>query len=373
MIRQRSLTFLILSMAIFAIAGCNKAPAPGTVQDEAMAVGRKADSFPAADEDYFKDMDGGVALSTNEVKGRNNWIVWTGGNDRFWDHLVNTSYGAVDFLKLLSSHPSVKHLSRDTRWKYLGLVNEPCFEKAKAPRADQFGLWLDQRRKDCPPDPFENEQKYPGVKIGARGRNVPVGSYYGWASGIVGLRLFPNPDFDEAAAKKWDPKRYYEDREYYNRTDLVKPYRVAMSCGFCHVGPSPTRPPADPNNPKWENLSSSVGAQYFWIDRIFAWEYKKENFVVQLLMTSRPGTLDTSLISTDSINNPRTMNAVYNLGARMKLARRWGQETIGGGELKNKQFNDYVQDGPLTQFFQPPSTVWTPRVLKDGSDSVGAL
>ena len=28
---------------------------------------------------------------------------------------------------------------------------------------------------------------------------------------------------------------------------------------------------------------------------------------------------------------------------------------------------------PLAQFFQPPSTTWTPRVLKDGSDSVGAL
>ena len=26
-------------------------------------------------------------------------------------------------------------------------------------------------RSDCPPDPFENEQKYPGVKIGARGKN----------------------------------------------------------------------------------------------------------------------------------------------------------------------------------------------------------
>src|SRR2546422_4076585 len=28
---------------------------------------------------------------------------------------------------------------------------------------------------------------------------------------------------------------------------------------------------------------------------------------------------------------------------------------------------------PLAQFFQPPDTVWTPRVLKDGADSVGAL
>ena len=102
--------------------------------DEAMTAGRKADSFPAADEDYFKDMDGGIQLTTNEVKGRNNWIVWTGGNDRFWDHLVNKSFGVVDFLKIVSSHPNVKHLSRETRWKYLGLVNEPCFEKAKGAR-----------------------------------------------------------------------------------------------------------------------------------------------------------------------------------------------------------------------------------------------
>jgi len=354
-------------------AGCSaESPRPGTVDDEAKRAGRTAASFPAADEDYFHDMDGGITLGPAEIRGRNTWIVWTGGNDLLWDRMNSISFGALDFLKTLSSHPKLK-ASRDNRWEYLGLVNEPCFEKATAPDPARFGLWLDKRRADCPPDPFENEQKYPGVKIDARGKNLPIGSYYGWATGIVGLRLFPNPAFDEAAAKKWDAKRYYEDPAYYNRTDLVKPYRVAMSCGFCHVGPSPTRPPADPNNPKWENLSSSVGAQYFWIDRIFAWEYKKENFVVQLLMTSRPGTLDTSLISTDSINNPRTMNAVYNLGARMKLARRWGQETIGGGELNNKQFNDYVKEGPLTQFFQPPSTVWTPRVLKDGSDSVGAL
>ena len=41
--------------------------------------------------------------------------------------------------------------------------------------------------------------------------------------------------------------------------------------------------------------------------------------------------------------------------------------------MDNKQLNDYVANGPLTKFFQPPDTVWTPHVLKDGSDSVGAL
>ena len=360
-------------IAAFLFAACGKAPAPGTVKDEALRVGRMADSFPAADENYFKEMDGGVDLTANEVKGRNNWIVWTGGNDRFWDDLVNRSFGAVDFLKIISSHPSVKHLSRDTRWKYLGLVNEPCFEKPQAARSDRFGLWLDTRSKDCPADPFENEQKYPGVKIGARGKNVPVGSYYGYGTGIVGLRLFPNPDFDETAAKRWDAERFYTDPNYYNDKHLVRPYRVGMSCAFCHVGPSPIKPPADPENPKWENLNSNPGAQYFWVDRILFWNRDEGNFIYQLLHTSLPGTLDTSFISTDYINNPRTMNAVYSVGPRLAPALRWGKEKLAGAELKNKQLQDFPQTAAFSQFFQKPDTVMTPRVLKDGADSVGLL
>jgi hypothetical protein len=34
-----------------------------------------------------------------------------------------------------------------------------------------------------------------------------------------------------------------------------------MSCGFCHVGPHPLNPPADPENPEWKNLSSVIGNQ----------------------------------------------------------------------------------------------------------------
>jgi hypothetical protein len=146
-----------------------------------------------------------------------------------------------------------------------------------------------------------------------------------------------------------------------------------MSCGFCHVGPIPTNPPEDPENPKWENLSSNVGAQYFWVDRIFAWRADESSFMFQLFHSSRPGALDTSLVSTDNINNPRTMNAVYNLEARLANAKRLGEEKIAGGALESKQFNDYVPNGPLTELFKRPDTVYTPRVLKDGSDSIGAL
>ncbi len=346
------------------------------VLDEARQAGRDAASFPAADEDYYHDMDGGLTLTKSQVIGRNNWIVWTAGNDHLWDVLTLKSVGILDLLKTISSYhyedPKLPQFGRYNRWKYFGLVNEPCFEQAKGPDPDRFGLWLDKRRADCPPDPFENDKKYPGIKLGARGKNLPAGSYYGWGTGIVGLRLFPNPAFDEAAAKAWDPKRFYSDPSYYQRKDLVRPYRVGMSCGFCHVGPSPIHPPKDPENPQWADLASNVGAQYFWIDRIFTWDTDETSFPYQLFHTSRPGALDTSLVSTDYINNPRTMNAVYSLGPRLAQGKRWGKETLAGGELDNKQFNDYPLTQSLSDLYQKP-TVFTTRVLKDGSDSVGAL
>ncbi len=366
----------------------------GKVVDEAKCAGRAVESFPAADEDYYRDMDYGITKDPQAVAkaldpyapgitpeaavkaaviGRNNWIVWTAGNDRLWDKLGYESRGNLDFLKTLSSHPSLK-FNRGNRWQYLGLVNEPCFEQAKGPNKDRFGLWLDVRKQDCPTDPFENEEKYPGVKIGARGKNIPVGSFYGYATGIVGLRLFPNPAFDEEAEKKWDPELFYSDPSYYNNKNLIRPYRVGMSCGFCHVGPNPANPPADPENPQWANLNSNPGAQYFWIDRIFTWTADPSDFPYQLFHTSRPGALDTSLVSSDYINNPRTMNAVYNLGARLAIAKKFGQETLSGGGHDNKQLNEYVgEDSPLSAFYKAPDTVFTPRVLKDGADSVGAL
>jgi hypothetical protein len=83
--------------------------------------------------------------------------------------------------------------------------------------------------------------------------------------------------------------------------------------------------------------------------------------------------MDTSLVSTDNINNPRTMNSVYLLGERLAVGKRIGHEVLGKGSRDNVQFNDVVSSGPLTEFYKKPDQVWTPHVLKDGADSVGAL
>ncbi len=386
----------VMAAACLLIAACTKQDDGTPRPDEATRAGRDWKTLGPADEDYFAGMDKEISRHPEQVaaalpflspkdaldtfvKGRNNWVVWTAGNDRLWDYLANNSFGALDFLKTLSTHPSLGYgrgKGEYGRWKYLGLVNEPCFAPATGPDPKRYGLWLDTRitSPECPPDPFANADKYPGVRIGARGGNVPVGSYYGEPSGVVGLRLFPNPDFDAQAAAKWDPVRFYTDPGYYQDKNLVRPYRVGMSCGFCHIGPSPVNPPADPENPKWENLASNPGAQYFWVDRIFFFQKNPaDSFVFQLFHSQLPGTLDTSLVSSDNINNPRTMNAIYSLMPRLLQGGRYGKETLAGGGLRNKQFNDYPELKPLHALFKAPDTSYTPRVLKDGADSVGAL
>ena len=154
----KSRPFLIILVIILAVIAAGAViykrikghePKAGEVLDEARLANRLPASFPAADEDFFHDMDGGVQLTPDEIKGRNTWIVWTAGNDRLWDKLVNKSAGALDFLKILSSHPKLTKYSRDNRWEYFGLVNSPCFEKPTGPDPERFGLWLDKRRADC--------------------------------------------------------------------------------------------------------------------------------------------------------------------------------------------------------------------------------
>jgi hypothetical protein len=399
--RQGLMVCVVCSIGLI-LTSCGEkktSPASGTVLDEAKQVGRAAESFPAADEDYFRNMDKGVSLTPSEVKGRNTWIIWTGGNDRFWDFAARTAIGSFDLLKTISSHPKQAY-GRSNRFRYLGLINEPCFKKPTAPDEKHLGLWIDQRDPNCPDDPFGGnaaaDSKYKGVTISARGTKVkvgaqqkdwtvPIGSYYGEPTGVLGLRLFANPDFDAVAASRWDPERFYTDPDYYNDKNLVRPYRVGMSCAFCHVGPNPIKPPKDPENPTWEELTSNPGAQYFWVDRIFFWNTEPRgkdgkpapnegNFLFQLFHTNPPGSLDTSLVSTDYINNPRTMNAVYEVLARLQQAKKAGSEQFKGDERDNKQFQDYPQTAALASLYDEGTGKGVSmRVLKDGADSVGTL
>ena len=71
-------------------------------------------------------MDGGIALAPNEIMGRNTWNLWSGGNQHFWNHVAQDSFGLMDLLKMLDN----RKYPRGERFKTLGLVNEPGFRAA---------------------------------------------------------------------------------------------------------------------------------------------------------------------------------------------------------------------------------------------------
>ena len=115
-------------------------------------------------------------------------------------------------------------------------------------------------------------------------------------------------------------KRYFTDAEYFGDAEIIRPYRVGMSCGFCHIGPHPLNPPKDIAEPEWANLSSIIGAQYWRTRAIVGNQLKSDNFIYHVLDAQPPGTIDTSLVASDNINNPNAMNAIFEVPGRLDRA-----------------------------------------------------
>jgi hypothetical protein len=313
-------------------SGCNNSNV-SLVDD---AGGRKPEDLPEIAEDVFEPMDGGIALSPEEIKGRNTWNLWCAGTEQFWERMSRESFGLVDLLKTIDSR------GRSSRFKQAGLINEPGYKQATKP--DQYGLWIDEAIEPEPPaiDP----------------------KVYGRSSGIMGFRIFDNPDFKGDAVKKWDGNRYYDDPNYAVDPKLIRPYRVGISCGSCHIAFNPSNPPADPENPKWTNLASAIGNQYIREGPVFAHNVKEGGFFWEMLKAQPPGTSDTSRMATDNINNPNAINPIFLLGERV---REGADETLTGQTLLLPLIRDLVKKGA------DAVTTPVPHVLKDGADSVGVV
>lgn len=328
------------------IAGLGLAPgcarSSGPVVDEAKAANKTPDDFPTHAYDAFAGMDGGIDLSADEIKGRNTWLMWTAGNDAFWDYLARHSLGLVDLLKLLDN----RFIPRAERFARLGLIPEPGMRPSTPAEADErfHGLQLDVR--DGP------EPEYP-----------PDPEVYGYSSGIMGLRLFPNPAFDSKARTEWDPAKFEQDQNYYKRPDLVRPFRVGVACAFCHVSYHPLFPPDDVNAPEMRNLSATIGSQYFRAGRVFGYDMDESSLVYHILNSARPGTLDTSLIATDGLNNPNSMNAVFDVPTRLAIAQKIAPERVSEAAMAMGTFEELG--------FPSGAERQVPHILVGGSDSIG--
>jgi len=313
-------------------------------------------------EDVFPGMDGpNLNLDAEDIRGRVVWNLWVGDSGLMWDYLAQHGFGTADLLKAIDSRRRVH------RFAEIGIINQPGFQTASKP--DQYGLFIDEPR--------------PGDADGQIDSKIDYYTY-GRSSGVVGLRLSDNPNFNAAAKAEWMKHvgpdginhDFYENPDYFNNPNLARPYIVGMACAFCHVGPDPVRPPDDFENPKWSNLNDFVGAQYLKVWAVFVPPNPKtgkddeESFVWQLIHSNPQGTLDTSFIATDYLNNPGTMNAVYSLGERVKRAAKAVSkkpekydpmvEYLTGGALHLKNIKETIDKDLVI-----------PRILKQGDDSVG--
>lgn len=337
------------------------------------------------------------------IMGQNTWMLWGEGNEAFWGWVQENGYGIADFLVLLNSK------NRAHRFRDGGLINQPGMVERDTPLTG-LGLYLDG------PDGDKIKMHAPETDVGANGKPVErvkkpadaehehqtffeVGDQalydeaisqlgddgvdplvYGYPSGVVGLRLWPNPDFfgNSPAAKQarehWNEqvvsdqgKRYYstdpKDANFHADPLLVRPFRVSMACSFCHVGPHPLASPTDVEHPEWGNMSSMIGNQYWLPSNAFTNLKQPGSFLWQFVASQQPGTIDTSLVATDHINNPNTINAIFEMKARLARAVVNPPEAQSKSNLMLRG----IEDAPL--FTLDPRH--TPRVLLDGADSVG--
>jgi hypothetical protein len=353
---------------------------------------------------------GVTADGRNAIRGQNTWMLWGEGNEAFWGWLQERGYGLVDFLVVLDSR------QRSTRFRDKGMINQPGMMAQTDPKKKLLGLYLDVAGPNItltqPPggtDKDASTQKLaervqppadhkdsahtqlftpgdPQLYQDVLNRLPQDGvdpNIYGYPSGVIGLRLFPNPDFfgntDAARRARAYWKKHVEKTgdAYYDINsgiqkdpDLVRPFRVSMSCAFCHLGPHPLNPPKDVENPEWDNLSSTIGNQYWSPQPLFANLQKPNSLFYQFLKSQQPGTVDTSLVSTDHINNPNTITAIFDVRARLVRSTLNPPEKQSPANL----LSPIAVAPPLTvETNQAVTPRHTPRVLLDGADSIGVF
>ncbi len=279
--------------------------------------------------------------SDDQRMGWDTWFHWTGGNQFTWRDLAQRSHGKLNLLKLLDNNL----LDRGQRFARFGLIDDPAArpperDAAGRCRTDAYGLCLDRIAE---PDVSPRTERWMGRP-----------------SGVLGMRLFDNPDYRPGTwnpADPWNPPpgcnpgaRTGHDPARTARESngdcYQPPYLVGLSCGFCHISFNPGKPPADPARPGWENVTGLLGNVYLQEGPLFAWmlDFGEDAFYTHYLRAQPPGTSDTSRIATDDLDNPGAINSLFEVGARLAEAT---QEEMPNGRR------------------QP-----VPHILKDGADSV---
>ncbi|HVZ35109.1 MAG TPA: hypothetical protein VG963_21935, partial [Polyangiaceae bacterium] len=193
------------------------------------------------------------------TRGRDLWIKATFGGEKFFSKIMpNPPFSLVLGLDVMLRSP------RATRFDDWGVVNDP---DCRPGDASTFGF-------DKCKDPN--------------------------SAGTVGVRKFPNPSFNASQPP----------------SATNPPVLIGVSCAACHAGLDPQNPPANPNEPRWENIHLTTGNQFDQIGEIFAANLSPNDPRYQVFHSWAPGTVDTTAIENDGINNPGIITQFYEFPKR---------------------------------------------------------
>jgi hypothetical protein len=347
---------------------------------------------------------GGGNLNDSERAGAEIWFKATAGNERFFTYVYPQRIGVtIDWYRVLGTK------SREQRFNRWGLINDPECCKPGDPdcpaKSEEETYGFDY----CPGDEvllnYVGKDGYQdpacGFRDAALAADDPHGPKdqrqsacdlrFGTSTGAMGVRKFPNPRFNKeqwltvnkGRAGTWSG--YTERRKPADSTQPARnritdgsiepPFLVGISCGSCHIAFNPLKPPKDPVHPKSDNLSGTVGNQYSRFSQILGSGMDFRSIEYQVYAHARPGTVDTSAIPNDQINNPGTINALINLAKRPQYPNaviKWRKTTqCPVGSHERECWCEAGRDGKCWErgYKEEPVN----QILKGGEDSIGAF
>jgi hypothetical protein len=346
--------------------------------------------------------EGGRDLTPSERAGREIWFKATAGNARFHTYVFQQRLGVlIDWYRVLNAE------GRGERFKTWGIINDPeCCTPGDAgcpakSTEETFGLdycpgdeeLLKFVGKSGYRDPACDMADAPFVKYGDQAnvdqRQSACDLEFGTSTGALGFRKFPNPRFDADRWRKingsmasWKgfnaplSKDGPDSRANHLLDGSVEPpFLVGMSCGACHIAFNPLRPPVDPEHPKWENIDGLVGNQYSRASEIMASGMSTNSLEWQIFAHARPGTVDTSAVPNDQVNNPGTMNPLMNLAQRPTSEHdiiKWRPVgSCAAGASDRSCWCEPGKNGKCWERSEKKEPVH--NILKGGEDSIGAL
>jgi hypothetical protein len=344
---------------------------------------------------------GDAKLSPSERAGREIWFYATAFNDRFYTYsYAQRLGGGIDWFRILAAK------SKGDLFQGWGTIPDPDCCVPGDPNCPKKSLEETYGFQYCPGDDklleFVGKEGYvdpacdfkdapfnTGTSHGAVDqRQSACDLRFGTSTGALGLRKFPNPRFDPEKWRKlngslatWDGYRSFlsgdkDDGDSRNTRlfdgSIEPPFRIGMACGACHIAYDPVKPPANVDDPRWENIDGLVGNQFSRISQILASGMSQHVLEWQLIARTRPGTVDTSALPMDTVSNPGTMNAIYNFARRPLHEHRvlkWRKASV-------------CPSGEATCWCEPakPGKCWqrseqlerVQNILKGGEDTVGA-